>query len=124
MERSILIDEKEVKLKATASTIIRYRNKFHSDLIADMNTIDKAMKKSKHDIPSGVLEIFLNLSYTLAKQADSTIADDPLEWLDTFEIFPIEEVMPQVVALWADSQKLSVEAKNSQSRRTARSRRH
>ena len=106
MERNILINGKEVKFKATASTIIRYRNKFHSDLIADMNTID------------------LNLSYTLAKQADSMIADDPLEWLDTFEIFPIEEVMPQVVELWADSQKLSVEAKNSQSRRTARSRRH
>ena len=64
MERNILINGKEVKFKATASTIIRYRNKFHSDLIADMNTIDKAMKKSKKDIPSGVLESIIYIGET------------------------------------------------------------
>lgn len=119
MERIILIDGKEVKLKATASTIIRYRNKFHSDLISDMGTISASLKESEDNIPAGVLEMFLNLSYTMAKQADPTITDDPLEWLDSFDIFPMEEVMPQVIALWADSQKLSVEAKNSLSRLTA-----
>ena len=46
------------------------------------------------------LESFENMAYIMAKQGDSSIPDDPDEWLDGFEMMSIYEVMPQLIELW------------------------
>lgn len=46
MERTILIDGREVRFRASASIPRLYRIKFHRDIIQDMATISKALDKS------------------------------------------------------------------------------
>ena len=46
MERTILIDGKEVRLRASASIPRLYRIKFRRDIIHDLATISKALDKS------------------------------------------------------------------------------
>ena len=96
MERLIKVGDKEVLFKATASTARRYRERFNSDVFMD---IQKLMPKEGQN---GMVElsIFEQLAYTMAKQADPTIPDDPDEWLDQFEIMPFFEVLPQLLQLW------------------------
>lgn len=111
MERTIKINENQsVTFKATASTLHRYRKCFGSDLLEDMQTV---MKAYEDGITSGrQLETFLNMAYIMAKQADPEIPNDPEEWLDSFEVFPINIILPEVVMLWKDSNASIAEQKN------------
>lgn len=97
MERTIKIGEQEVRFKATAGTARRYRERFNSDIFSD---ITKLAKASNGQATAVELSIFENLAYIMAKQADPTVPDDPDEWLDTFEIMPFIEVLPQLLQLW------------------------
>lgn len=95
-ERVIRIGDKDVPFKATASTPRRYRERFNSDLFADINRIiPKSGALTFEDL--GCVE---NMIYIMAKQADPTIPDDPDEWLDSFEMMPFYEIFPQVLELW------------------------
>ena len=49
----------------------------------------------------------MNIAYIMAWQYDHTIAEDPNEWLDQFEMFDIYIVLPQIIDLWG----LNTEAK-------------
>jgi hypothetical protein len=111
MEKTIKISESQsVTFKATASTLHRYRKQFGSDLLMDM---DKVMKAFEEGITSGdQLETFLHMAFIMAKQADPDIPNDPDEWLDTFEVFPINVVLPEVVTLWKSSNVAIAEQKN------------
>ena len=42
----------------------------------------------------------MNIAYIMAWQYDHTIAEDPNEWLDQFEMFDIYIVLPQIIDLW------------------------
>ena len=46
MERTIIIDGKEVRLRASAAIPRLYRLKFHRDIIQDMQTIGREIKKA------------------------------------------------------------------------------
>ena len=115
MEKIINVGGQEVKMLATASTVMRYKLKFGRDLLKDFSQVNKAQtqKDNSEDFAmSGEdLEIFLYLSYTMAKQANPDISDNPWDWLDTFEVFPMDEVFPQVAMLWMQSQGVNVESK-------------
>lgn len=47
MERTIIIDGKEVRLRASAAIPRLYRLKFHRDIIQDMQTIGREIKKAR-----------------------------------------------------------------------------
>ena len=98
MERIITIGDKAVGFKATASTVKRYREKFNKDLFRDIQKLIPNMNKG--ELASEDLECFMNIAYIMAKQYDSTIPDDPDEWLDQFEMFSIYIVLPQIIELW------------------------
>ena len=51
-------------------------------------------------LSADTLTIFENLAYTMAKQADPSIPDTADEWLDTFNMFSIYIVLPQIIELW------------------------
>jgi len=97
MKKIINIGEKVVAFKATASTPLRYREKFGEDVFRD---ISKLVAAGNGALGSGELEIFLRIAYIMAKQADDSIPDDPEEWLDQFDIMPILEILPELMELW------------------------
>lgn len=123
MEKTILIDGREVRLRASAAIPRLYRIKFHRDIIQDMKLIQQAMdlsqKQAMEDgrefstIPLEALELFENVAYLMAKHADKDAVPATVEeWLDTFETFSIYTVFPAIEELWmANVQQLSVPAK-------------
>lgn len=106
MERTIKIGNTDVKLKATASTVRRYRAKFQRDLFDDMQ------KFTAGEQSGAILESIVDLIYIMAKQADNSIPDDENEWLDSFEVFPINEFAADAVTLWTSSTITTVTPKN------------
>lgn len=116
MERTILVDDKEVKMRASALVPRLYRFKFGRDLIKDMMMLKKAYDKvkalpeeatneEKEEAQLSVMDltIFENVAYIMAKHADASLPDSPDEWLDTFKMFSIYEILPQILELWGIS---------------------
>ena len=97
MIKTVEINGKQVPFKATGSTLSRYRAKFNSDLLSDYQ------KVTASELGGEALEICLRIAYIMAKQADPSIPDDPWDWVDQFEVFPVIDVVPQVITLWSDS---------------------
>ena len=122
MEKTIMIDGREVRLRASAAIPRLYRIKFRRDILQDMQTIKKAVEKSVQQnaqeggqmssIPLEALELFENVSYLMAKHADPAVPPTVEEWLDGFETFSIYTVFPAIEELWmANVQQLSTPAK-------------
>ena len=122
MEKTIMIDGREVRLRASAAIPRLYRIKFRRDILQDMQTIKKAVEKSVQEnaqeggqmssIPLEALELFENVSYLMAKHADPAVPPTVEEWLDGFETFSIYTVFPTIEELWmANVQQLSTPAK-------------
>ena len=99
MERIIHIDDKDVKFKATGATVRNYRARFGRDFFADFQQLQADTQRGG-DLQTDTLLIFENMAYTMAKQADPDIPDDPDEWLDGFEMFSIYIALPQLIELW------------------------
>ena len=114
MERTVIIDGKEVRMRASALIPRLYRIKFGRDMIADMNQLSKAYNKAKN-LPEGAtdeerkdaqlsvvdLTIFENVAYMMAKHADQSIPSSPNDWLDSFDgVFSIYEVLPVILDMW------------------------
>lgn len=111
MRKTINIGGTEVELKATASTIRKYRNWFGRDLIVDFKRLQQAFSEGV-EVTTDVIEVIQDLTYVMAKQADPQIPgiDD---WLDSFDAFPIQDFAVDVVTLWAESLQVKVELKNA-----------
>ena len=98
MEKIINVNGLDIKFKATASTTRRYRERFNRDLFKDIADLQPYVEKEY--LTAGDLEVFENIAYIMAKQADPGIPEDPDEWLDQFEMLSIYEVLPQLIELW------------------------
>lgn len=115
MDRIIEIDGKNVKFRATARTPRLYRGILGRDMIQDMNRLRKAYRKAttvKEDateeekleaqMSAADLEIFENAAYIMARHATpDNIPDNPDDWLDSFHMFSIYQVLPKLLELWA-----------------------
>jgi hypothetical protein len=106
MEKTIQIDGRDVRFKATGNTPRLYRSLFLRDIFADIAKLSKTLEKAQKESEDGEsvldvasLEVFENVAYTMAKQADSTIPGIDT-WLDGFNVFSIYEVMPEIIDLW------------------------
>ena len=99
MEKIIKIDGKEVKFKSTGATPIKYKRQFGRDFFSDlfkMNDIGEALnsKSKKSNINNLDMDVFYNIAWVLAKGADDI---PPLEeWLESFESFPIVEIIAEL----------------------------
>lgn len=92
MEKTLVIDGKEVTLKGTGGLPLRYKMQFGKDYFAEIAKMASGKKVNTDQID---MEVFYNLTWTMAKTADRTIPS-PLEWFDSFDSFPIDEVFPAV----------------------------
>lgn len=111
---TVEVDGRPVTLKATARTPRIYRQTFGRDMMQDMAKLREAYTSRVKDdvsLSSVDLELFENLAYTMAKQADPEIPDSPDEWLDTFGMFSVYEIFPDMLRLWQHSMKTLSEPK-------------
>lgn len=99
MEKIIKIDGREVKFKASAATIRLYRQNTGRDMLLDINKLQESAG-SGNGLSAEALNLFEDIAYTMAKQADDSIPDSADEWLDSFEMFSIYLVLPQIIELW------------------------
>ena len=112
MRGTVIIDNKTVELKATASTFGKYRAMFGVDLLRDFKRLVKAFNEDE-EITGEVVELVANLTYTMAKQANpEDVPGNVYDWLDQFEVFPIKEFAIDVISLLARSLDAKVELKN------------
>lgn len=91
METTITIDGKQVRLKSTAGTPIRYKAQFGKDMFADMFSLQAFMpllngKVDEMDFSKLDFDVIYNLVWAYAKTADESIPS-PLTWLDGFGAF-------------------------------------
>lgn len=111
MEKNITIDGRSVPFKATGATIRIYRRLFGRDLLVDINELDQARKSGK-TLSSESLEIFENIAYCLARQADpENVPATADEWLDGFNMFSIWAILPQIIQLWQLNEQTTVQPK-------------
>lgn len=102
MEKTILIDGKEITFKSTGATPLRYKSQFGEDFFA---TVSKMHVLS--NLKGGLtlkkmeqidFESFYNIAWTMAKTADPKISD-PITWLDNFDSFPIIDIIAELTEL-------------------------
>ena len=114
IERVITISGQEVPFRASATTPRLYRAKFKRDIFRDLTKLEGAYSKRTEDgdeLQIEDLEIFENLAYIMALQADPSIPATIDEWLDRFDIFSIYQVLPQILELWGENLMTEVQAK-------------
>lgn len=100
--KTITIDGKDVKFATSAAIPRIYRLQFNSDILLDMAKMKDAIENADGNLPVECLTIFENVAYVMAKHADKSIPDTIDEWLDGFSAFNIYEVLPEIMALWAE----------------------
>lgn len=124
MEKILTIDGKQVKFKSTGGFLLRYKMQFGRDAIGDLVRLEKTIPKTEKgenkdegiEINEAVLDaldltIFFNLIWVLAKTADPDISP-PMEWLDTFNEFPLMDIIPELQDMLMSTIKSSVKVKN------------
>lgn len=112
--KSIEIDGRHVPFKASAAVPRIYRLRFGRDIFSDIDKLVDATKggnaeESTLDVET--LTIFEDVAYTMAKYADPSAPETPEEWLDTFDMFSIYFILPQIIELWRLNTKVMVESK-------------
>ena len=103
MEKTIMIGEHKVPMKATGNTPKRYRNEFNEDLLMKLNNLYQQTDKTTGAINDGAdLSVIENLAYIMAKQADPTIGSQD-DWLDQFNPLDIYLSMKEIMNVWTES---------------------
>lgn len=103
MEKTIIIDGKEIRFKTNGATPLRYKAQFGRDYfkeILKMAPLQNLSKKKKEDVVAKDLEaldfeVFYNIAWIMAKTADSSIPE-PITWLEQFDEFPMADVIPEL----------------------------
>lgn len=119
MEKTLNIDGKDIKFKATGGTCRMYRFYFRRDLLKDFARLEKKAEEleksgdadnvSKFELID--LEIFENLVWTMAKAANPNLPDMEV-WLDGFETFSIYKNLHDILEILVGSMEQTVESKN------------
>ena len=98
MEKIIIIDGKEVQLKTTGATPLRYKAQFGKDFFNELSKLEQLNKKGSKSLESIDFELFYNLTWLFAKTANKDIPT-LVEWLDSFDSFPVSEIMHDIIDL-------------------------
>lgn len=109
MQKDIMIGDKKIPMRSTASTTYRYRQAFGSDLLVEFADA----KENENNTKS--VETSQRLAYVMAmagKGADmNTINfEGYINWLDEFDTVDLLEAMPEVINMWAESKRTISEA--------------
>ena len=117
IQKSILIDGKNVLFKASAAVPRLYRLKFRRDIFKDFIALEQSVQENTSGITIDSLELFENIAYIMAKHADPAgVPENPDDWLENFNTFSIYEILPQLMDLWG----LNVETQSESKKNIAR----
>lgn len=110
MESKVKLGDQEVRLISSGATPILYKNAFKRDFFEDFSGVmevaevasnaeeGQEMKALLPMFKNGQITKLYNFVWVYAKNADNSIA--PLdEWLDTFDEFPIFDIMAELMNL-------------------------
>lgn len=115
MVKTLNIDGKKVKFKASAAIPRLYRMRFGRDVLKDLAQLKTAYVKNlteEEQFSIMDLEIFENIAYIMAKHAaPDEISDAVEDWLDNFETFSIYQVLDELLDLWVQNESTQVESK-------------
>ena len=115
MDRTVEIDGRDIKFRATARTPRLYRALVGRDMISDMNKLMKAYQRKKEDeedLDIMDLQIFEDVAYIMARHANPDIEEKTAdEWLDTFNMFSVYVILPHIIELWAMNTKQTSQSK-------------
>jgi len=104
MTKTIVVDGKEMKARASALIPRIYRYHFNRDIIQDMKKLDASLKATKEDgkeFTVADLSIFEDVAWLFFKLGGEDVKESPDEWLDSLDgMFSIYEVLPQLLDLW------------------------
>jgi hypothetical protein len=112
--KSIEIDGRQVPFKASAAVPRIYRLKFGRDIFSDIDKLIESTQggdAAESTLDVETLTIFEDVAYTMAKYADPSAPETPEEWLDTFDMFSIYFILPQIIELWRLNTKVMVKSK-------------
>lgn len=101
MEKVLNIGGKEIKMKSTAGTMMRYRNNFNRDFIKDLVKLQTKLTdklETGQEFEALDLDLFEKIAWCMAKTADNSIPDIE-HWLDEFDTFDIMQVLPELMNL-------------------------
>jgi len=118
MSKIINIAGRDVGFDAPASLPVRYRNMTGRDFFVDMQTLTestdtvkkpkklfgKAAEKEEAAEETRINEkwdttILFNIAHSMAKAADPSITSDLIDWVDSFEEFPIFQIFAEIQPL-------------------------
>lgn len=119
MERTVTIDGREVRFRASAAIPRLYRMKFRRDILQDMRRIQQEIEKAPaaqeaaeaagekdpgSTLPLEALTLFEDVAYLMARHGDPQgVPDSVDEWLDGFGTFSIYTVFPVIRELWEEN---------------------
>lgn len=127
MTRTVVIDGKEYRMRASAFTPRLYRAFFKRDMIRDMQSLlhvynkkltlpEDATAEEKEEADFAILdhlEVFENVAWLFCKEGGEPVGDSPDAWLDSMEgMFSIYEAMPAIIDLWVGNQETTSTPKN------------
>lgn len=120
MEKTIMIGQKAVPFKVTGGFLIRYKEMTGRDPIKDVFSLQRLEGKDlkEIDVTSDDMEMLYRILWIMAKTADSEVSDSMLDWLDTFETFPIGNVMTELIPLIVESFSGTVVDQSSAKKKT------
>lgn len=120
MEKTIEINGRGMKMRASALLPRLYRGYFGRDMICDMRKLQKAytaaeksietdgktdeeVDAEKKDAQLSVtdLTIFENVAWLMLKHGGEKVGGSPEEWLDNLDgVFSVYEILPQILDMW------------------------
>jgi len=106
MVKTINIDGRELTLKATGLTPIKYANEYSGeDMIVEMQKL-MAANKSEDVIPPGLLTVLAKTAFIMARDGTPELEQNTWEeFLDSFDLLPIYDLLPVVIELWGKNTK-------------------
>ena len=95
MRKKIKIGSKEFEIKSSAYTMFAYKNETGRDFLKDLNKVNSLNKKTSKlskeekqkfwvDNFNTLIDLVLELTYVMAKEADESICDYK-SWLSSFD---------------------------------------
>lgn len=132
MIKTVNIDGKAYRMRASALTPRLYRTFFKRDMIRDMQNLlnaynklltlpEDATEEEKNEanlVILDYLEVFENVAWIFCKEGGESVGNSPEEWLDSIEgMFSIYEAMPTIIELWIDNQETTSIPKNREGQR-------
>ena len=102
MEKTVTIGDKEIKMRSSGATPIKYKMIFNKDLFVDMKPLFAGMKVNADgtsSIPMEAIDVFTRLAYVFACQGDPELNTPFEDWLEQFEMMDMVTAVTDILDL-------------------------